>query len=176
MAASHDFKFCKVCRCNHNLGRKHVYSKKHQNFVQKILLKYGKKIAEARRTIKTPCVIDGELEPGSQFWCHFCGIQVIKHLTDRDTSVQFGGVFEHLASTDHLKNTNFWWTENGAERSEKAKFLLTKQELRKFKGAVQEKLKDLEKEVENKHDEVVSSIKEKEEIQKQVAEQVCDVE
>lgn len=59
-------------------------------------------IDEAKRTIKSPSVVDGELEPDSTFWCHFCGIQVIKHMTDRNTSVQFGGVFEHLARYLHM--------------------------------------------------------------------------
>jgi hypothetical protein len=34
-----------------------------------------------------------------------------------------------IFSADHLKHTNKWWAENGAEKSEKSKFLLTQQEL-----------------------------------------------
>ncbi len=41
--------------------------------------------------------MNGELEPGSKFWCHFCSVEVKKHISDGEVSVQFGGVFEHLA-------------------------------------------------------------------------------
>ena len=54
-------------------------------------------INETRKTLNTPSVVNGELEPGAKFWCHFCAAEVKKHITDGEVSVQFGGVFEHLA-------------------------------------------------------------------------------
>lgn len=52
---------------------------------------------EARKFLKKPSIEDGELEPGSRFWCHFCAENVNKHVTDRDVTIKYGGVFEHFA-------------------------------------------------------------------------------
>lgn len=46
MAAKIDFQFCAVCRRNHNLGRRHIYSKNHCANTKHILNKYGKKVCE----------------------------------------------------------------------------------------------------------------------------------
>lgn len=54
-------------------------------------------VDEARKFLKRPSVEDGELEPGSEFWCHFCHENANKHVTDRDVTIKFGGVFEHFA-------------------------------------------------------------------------------
>ncbi|XP_028402723.1 coiled-coil domain-containing protein 84-like isoform X2 [Dendronephthya gigantea] len=171
MAAKSDFEFCNVCRRNHGLGRRHIYSKKHCAITKQILIKYGKKINETRKVISAPSVVNGELEPGSKFWCHFCAIEVAKHITDGDVSVQFGGVFEHLASVEHLRHTNKWWAVNGADKNEKNKFLLTQQELQRFKERVKDKLEDLATEVGKVFDKSVVIIQEKEKRQKIVAAQ-----
>ncbi|KAK2566605.1 TITAN-like protein [Acropora cervicornis] len=92
------FLFCSVCRLNHDKGRKHIYSKKHKALLSKLLTRFGKKVDEARKFLKRPSVEDGELEPGSKFWCHFCHENADKHVTDRDVTIKFGGVFEHFAS------------------------------------------------------------------------------
>ena len=46
MAAKIDFQFCAVCRRNHNLGRRHIYSKNHCANTKHILNKYGNKVCE----------------------------------------------------------------------------------------------------------------------------------
>ncbi len=38
------FKRCDLCRLNHMQRRKHVYSKRHQNIVKAILVKFKKKV------------------------------------------------------------------------------------------------------------------------------------
>ena len=54
-------------------------------------------VDEARKFLKKPSVEDGELEPGSRFWCHFCSENVNKHVTDREVTIKYGGLFEHFA-------------------------------------------------------------------------------
>ena len=50
---------------------------------------------------------DGELEPGAKFWCHFCSANIKKHVTDRDITIVYGGLFEHFSRfVDLLKLLN----------------------------------------------------------------------
>ena len=64
--------YCSVCRYNHSEGRKHIYVKSHQQKLSVILNKFGEKVQLARRCVLKPSVLEGELEPDSQVWCHCC--------------------------------------------------------------------------------------------------------
>ena len=52
---------------------------------------------EARRLLHKPSVIDGEFEPGATMWCYCCDAEIDKHVTDRFTTVKYGGLLEHMA-------------------------------------------------------------------------------
>lgn len=67
------------------------------NNLLSLCLNFLCQVDEARKFLKKPSVEDGELEPGSRFWCHFCNENVNKHVTDREVSIKYGGVFEHFA-------------------------------------------------------------------------------
>ena len=54
-------------------------------------------VKECRKYLDFPEVISGELEPNASFWCHFCEMEIPKHVTNRTFSIKFGGVFEHFA-------------------------------------------------------------------------------
>lgn len=166
------FLFCPVCRLNHDQGRKHIYTRKHKTLLGKILLKFGKKVDEARKFLKKPSVEDGELEPGSRFWCHFCGENVDKHVTDRQVSIKYGGVFEHFASEGHRKNVHKYWWENGADKNLKDKFLVDRDTFNSYKEGVDKKLQEFEAEMEQKRQKAVSQIKQKEVTQAFISQQV----
>lgn len=167
------FLFCCLCRLNHDKGRKHIYSRKHKALLSKLLTKFGKKVDEARKFLKRPTVEDGELEPGSRFWCHFCHENANKHVTDRDVTIKFGGVFEHFASESHRKNLHTFWWENGADKSLKGKFLVDQKTFSSYKEEVDKKLKEFECQQELNRQKIVSQIKEKEVIQAHESQQVC---
>lgn len=100
----------------------------------------------ARQQLQKPGVMDGELEPDSMLWCYFCEMEVTRHVTDRITTVVWGGLLEHMAryvclevsfSTSvhpsnlfslssplhHRKTRHFWWV-NGADSKLLQNFLL----------------------------------------------------
>ncbi len=49
----------------------------------------------ARRCVSCPVVLTGELEPVAKVWCHCCGLEVPKHVTDGNTSVEWGGLIDY---------------------------------------------------------------------------------
>ncbi|KAL9965580.1 hypothetical protein ACROYT_G029401 [Oculina patagonica] len=169
------FVFCTLCRLNHDQGRKHIFSRKHKALLGKTLMKFGKKVNEARKFLKKPSVEDGELEPGSRFWCHFCSENVNKHITDRDVTIKYGGVFEHFASESHRKNTHKYWWENGADKNLKSKFLVDKETFRSYKAEVDKKLQEFETQMEEKRQKAVSRIKQKEVLQAHTSQQPPEI-
>ena len=54
-------------------------------------------VTDCQQYLKHPEAVDGELEPGAAFWCHFCEQSVQKHVTDRTSSIKFGGLFQHFS-------------------------------------------------------------------------------
>ncbi|EDO39365.1 predicted protein [Nematostella vectensis] len=168
-----DFAFCILCRKNHNQGRKHVYSRKHKTNLDRILNKFAKKIDEVREYLSKPAVENGELEPGAHFWCHFCARDVSKHVTNREVSITYGGVFEHLASEEHIKKLHKFFREHGADKDLKSKFTIEKEKFERYKIKVDEKLQEYENLVEDKRKEEAESIKKMEAVQHQICLQVC---
>ena len=54
-------------------------------------------VRDARVMLNKPLVVDGELEPGAKVWCYCCEEDVDKHVTDGMTSIEYGGLLEHMA-------------------------------------------------------------------------------
>ena len=54
----------------------------------------------ARKLLKKPSVLEGELEPGLTLWCYCCQEEVRKHASDGLISVEWGGMLEHMARYD----------------------------------------------------------------------------
>lgn len=50
----------------------------------------------ARRLLPRPQVVEGELEPGACLWCYCCSEEVERHRTDREVTVAWGGMLEHM--------------------------------------------------------------------------------
>ncbi|KAK3754010.1 hypothetical protein QZH41_020290, partial [Actinostola sp. cb2023] len=161
-----EYTYCVLCRKNHNQGRKHVYSKKHKYALDNVLLKFGKKVEEVLKYLRKPCVEDGELEPGAKFWCHFCRESCNKHVTDREVSIYYGGVFEHFASQEHHKNVHRFWREHGAEKDRKNMFLIDKEQFISFKEGVDKVLREHEAVLESNHQKEAEKIKQMEVEQK----------
>ena len=60
-------------------------------------------VHSARRCLRRPVVIDGELEPGSRLWCCCCELEVARHTTDGDVSIEWGGFLQHMTwCVDHV--------------------------------------------------------------------------
>ncbi|XP_031558968.1 coiled-coil domain-containing protein 84-like [Actinia tenebrosa] len=173
--SSKDFAFCVLCRKNHDQGRKHIYSKKHKKALENVLLKFGKKVDEVRKYLHNPSVQDGELEPGAKFWCHFCGEDVNKHVTDRRVSITYGGVFEHFASKNHHKKLHSFWREHGAEKEKKSAFLVTNEQYIRFKEGVDKALKEHEEVMEKKREKEAEKIKQIEVKQKRESQQPPEI-
>ena len=56
-------------------------------------------VKAARKVLHKPRVYEGEgeLEPGATMWCYCCEQEVGKHNNDGLTSVEWGGLLEHMA-------------------------------------------------------------------------------
>lgn len=54
-------------------------------------------VRSARRLLQKPNVVEGEVEPGACVWCYCCEQEVEKHVTDRQVSIEWGGLLEHMA-------------------------------------------------------------------------------
>ena len=54
-------------------------------------------VKAARTVLHKPRVYEGELEPGTTMLCYCCEQEVGKHVTDGLTSVEWGGLLEHMA-------------------------------------------------------------------------------
>ncbi|XP_075548248.1 centrosomal AT-AC splicing factor-like [Dermacentor variabilis] len=106
------YTLCELCRVSHNVGKKHVYSRKHQEIVKNVLAKYLKKVNEAKQFLKKPEVHDLLWEDGAKVWCYFCTMEIEKHgrKVDDALSVRSYNFLLHLATPAHeAACKSFFW-------------------------------------------------------------------
>jgi len=77
-------------------------------------------------------VVEGELEPGAGVWCYCCRQEVARHVTDKQVSIEWGGLLEHMTSPTHHKRTRHFWWANGAERNQMQTYLLFSAEYKRY--------------------------------------------
>ncbi|XP_003387089.2 PREDICTED: coiled-coil domain-containing protein 84-like isoform X2 [Amphimedon queenslandica] len=164
-----DYTFCSVCRKNHNDRREgHIFSKKHQTELKLILDKFNKKVHSARCLLQKPNIVDGDLEPGITVWCYSCQEEINKHISDGFTTVEWGGLLEHMTSESHHKKTRYYCWENGIKKSQMQNLIIYQAELDKFKELVAEKLDKLNANRNKRLKESAKEIEEVEEAQQKV--------
>lgn len=116
------YTLCELCRVSHNVGKKHVYSKKHQQIVKNVLAKYLKKVHEAKQFLKKPEVHDLLWEDGAKVWCYFCAAEIEKHGRNVDDalSVRSYNFLLHLATPAHeAACKSFFWKNKISKASVK---------------------------------------------------------
>ncbi|XP_062341626.1 coiled-coil domain-containing protein 84 [Osmerus eperlanus] len=129
--------YCAICRQTFFSGKGHIFGKSHQSKLKVVLVKFIEKVKQARRTIKNPQVekFDCTLNE-CKFWCYCCEVEVNRHVTDASITVLFGGLLEHMATPEHGKRTHRFWWENKADPKLRDKFIVTEEEIERFKTEV----------------------------------------
>uniref|UniRef100_A0A3B3TFH7 Centrosomal AT-AC splicing factor n=1 Tax=Paramormyrops kingsleyae TaxID=1676925 RepID=A0A3B3TFH7_9TELE len=167
---------CAVCRQTTFAGKKHIYSKSHQAKLKVVLVKFLEKVKEARRALRAPRVekLDAT-EHRRTFWCYCCGLEVQRHVTDGKLAVLCAGLLEHMATLDHKKNTNKFWWDNKADPKLKGKFLVTAEEIERFKSAVSKALDAFEEEEDTLLKEQADIIRAQEQHRQEVLQSLLEV-
>ncbi|CAI9113314.1 OLC1v1013891C1 [Oldenlandia corymbosa var. corymbosa] len=109
-----EYDYCKICRLNHNQGRRHNFFPNHKKALSSFLSRFQSKLKnDVVVHLKSPTPVG----PGNQLnrddnrlWCVFCDCDVVKS----DGSFTCGNAIEHLASVEHLKQLKgFLWKYGG---------------------------------------------------------------
>ncbi|KAL0994605.1 hypothetical protein UPYG_G00124740 [Umbra pygmaea] len=144
--------YCAICRQTSFSGKAHIFGKSHQSKLKVVLVKFLEKVKEARRTIKNPQVAKFDCTQHKRtFWCYCCKLEIERDVTDDNITVLFGGLLEHMATTEHKKGTHTFWWENKADPKLRDKFIVTEEETERFKTEVVKSLESFEE----KEDELI---------------------
>ncbi|KAH7858482.1 hypothetical protein Vadar_024349 [Vaccinium darrowii] len=104
------FEFCKVCRLNHDQGRRHKYFPNHVKSLSSFLSRFQQKLSDVKFFLKNPAPLRPEHAARNRLWCAFCD----SDFDELGSSFACGNAINHLASADHLKNLkNFLWKHGG---------------------------------------------------------------
>ncbi|XP_076867192.1 centrosomal AT-AC splicing factor isoform X2 [Brachyhypopomus gauderio] len=129
--------YCAVCRRTDFSGKGHIYGKSHRSRLKVVLVKFMEKVKEARRSIKRPQVVKFDFsQHDSRFWCYCCGLEVRRDVADGSVAVLHGGLLEHMSTREHRTNTHAFWWRHKAEPKLREKFIITEEEIERFKAEV----------------------------------------
>lgn len=153
------FCFCKICRRNHQDGKKHVYTKYHRNTLNNLLGRFSKKINEMKKILAEPEIHDKNWEDKNRFWCYFCEEEVIKHFTDEKVTISYFGMINHLASKEHQKATKKFYWENKLDKKKLSKYIIDDKILERFSKKIPALRTNYEIKLNNHHKESVQRIR-----------------
>ncbi|XP_045192627.2 centrosomal AT-AC splicing factor-like [Mercenaria mercenaria] len=129
------FSYCSLCKISHKLGKKHIYSKRHQLILKAITQKFSCKIQQIKKDLFSPNVQDATFENCAKFWCYFCKKEYAKHEIEENCTVVGAGLLEHISSKDHQSNMEQFFWDNLMKKELKPQFLLSLEDLHIFKKA-----------------------------------------
>jgi hypothetical protein len=132
------YTYCRVCRHNHNHGKKHRYQTKHKVALEKTLNKEAAKVQEYRYYINNVTLSASEETANS--WCMFCD----KEIPKESNRIACFATLQHFATKDHKRRVIEFLKEMGCASDNRTKYLLTKGEFHKFASRAEEILMDLE--------------------------------
>ncbi|KAL2095088.1 hypothetical protein ACEWY4_009807 [Coilia grayii] len=137
--------YCAICRQTDFNGKGHIFGKSHQAKLKVVLVKFLEKVKEARRTIKNPQVEKfSTTEHQCNFWCYCCELEVPKHVSNGNLTVMFGGLLEHMSTQEHRKSTHRFWWQNKADPKLRDKFMISSEDIDRFKEDVAKALENFE--------------------------------
>ncbi|XP_026377298.1 TITAN-like protein isoform X2 [Papaver somniferum] len=122
-----EFEYCKVCKLNHNLGRKHKYLPNHIKSLSSFLSRFNNKLSDVRFFIKNPTVIRLEHASRNRLWCVFCDSDIHEL-----NSLFACNAINHLASPEHLKNLKDFMWKNGGGMDRVGSFRVSESDLSKW--------------------------------------------
>ncbi|KAI3737427.1 hypothetical protein L2E82_27429 [Cichorium intybus] len=122
------FEFCKVCKLNHNQGRRHNYFPNHVKSLSSFLSRFQSKLADIRFFLKNPSLLRPELASHNRFWCVFCESDVTEH----GSSFACENGISHLASADHFKNLKTFMWKHGGGMDRIDRFRVSEADLAKY--------------------------------------------
>jgi hypothetical protein len=133
------YRYCSVCRQNHQQGNGHKYSTKHKQRLTQLLSKAHKRIQEIRVFLLNNNNVSSRLQPPQEdhqqqrkFWCHFCEQEVVE---EKQISFMWGDVIQHLASAEHVAAVKAFWSEHGADVAKRHLYVISEEDLEKWKEA-----------------------------------------
>ncbi|GAB2289391.1 hypothetical protein Dimus_023700 [Dionaea muscipula] len=116
-----EFEFCKVCRINHDNGRRHNYFPSHTKALSSLFSRFHKKVADVRSFLKNPVLLRPEHASRHRLWCVFCDSDI----DEVGSNISSNNAIRHLASEYHLKNLKhfLWKYGGGMERMDSFRIL-----------------------------------------------------
>lgn len=71
-----EYELCKVCKINHNLGRRHNFYPNHIKSLSSFLSRFQTKLSDVRFFLKNPTILLPEHAARNRLWCVFCDFEL----------------------------------------------------------------------------------------------------
>ncbi|KAK9668912.1 hypothetical protein RND81_13G095400 [Saponaria officinalis] len=124
-----EYEYCKICRLNHNQGRRHNFFPRHTTSLSSLLSRFLHKLSLLHSSLSNPTFfLPQHASSSSPFWCIFCDFD----FDDFGSSFACGNVIKHLASDDHLKNVKHFLWKYGGGMNKVDSFRVTEAEFAKW--------------------------------------------
>ncbi|CAG8533103.1 11966_t:CDS:2 [Ambispora leptoticha] len=145
------YEFCQVCKRNNGEGRRHFYTKSHQERLKKVLEDQQSNYRKYKIFLRDLTLVQ-DINKQPDFACLFCEVEVKpKPIVSAETELgnvdesQFVciHIFEHLATKQHHMNVNEWFKKNNVDRKLIGEFMLKKANMDQFQKLMRAKQSEI---------------------------------
>ncbi|KAL1925733.1 uncharacterized protein VTP21DRAFT_616 [Calcarisporiella thermophila] len=138
-----EFTFCHLCKCNHQDGRRHLYSKSHQSRLSAVIDKYKTGLQRYRVHLSDPLPLESVLQQPT-FWCRFCEKEVKPCYSSEDRQYFASHIFQHIADPQHSECVENFFRTNKGDIKLKSQLILSSKDLKKYERKVRLKNKQFD--------------------------------
>ncbi|KAG9287901.1 hypothetical protein G9A89_017496 [Geosiphon pyriformis] len=140
------YSFCQVCKRNNNEGKRHLYTKIHQEQLKKVLGLEQKNYRKYKTFLKDVTTVQ-DINKQPDFTCLFCDYEVRLKLPASASKLgeieerQFvcAHIFNHLVTKQHHSKVGEWFKTYNADRKLIGEFIVKKADMAEFIRRVVEK-------------------------------------
>ncbi|CAG8509462.1 8294_t:CDS:2 [Acaulospora morrowiae] len=138
------YSFCAICKRNTCEGRRHLYTKLHQERLQKKLETQKKEYQKYKIFLKDVTFVHN-INKQPDFWCIFCENEVKPFLQPADErQIVCMHIFEHLVTKEHHSRVYKYLKDNNADRNIADQFVLRKNAIENFYKRIHAKQRETE--------------------------------
>ncbi|KAF0463400.1 coiled-coil domain-containing protein 84 [Gigaspora margarita] len=131
------YSFCTICKRNTCQGKRHLYTKFHQERLQRKLDKQKSEYQKYKIFIKN-VTLAYDINKQPDFWCIFCEIEVKPTFQSEERQIACEHIFNHIATKNHHSNVIKYFKEHNADRKLTREFILSKDDIEKFNERILE--------------------------------------
>ncbi|RUS25768.1 hypothetical protein BC938DRAFT_471689 [Jimgerdemannia flammicorona] len=141
-----EYVFCALCKRNVDDGKRHPFTKTHQERVKEVLRNQSEQYAKYKHFLLDVATISSRTKQ-PDFYCTFCKVKVrptAKEVMEHVRTFACLHIFEHMATAAHHERVDAWFKTNHGDFKLKKSHVISEKSIGKYRERIRKKTEELD--------------------------------